>query len=252
MRLHHLSSRKEEREVVLENRPEKVMVFTAGAAAHAEVRLIQNVVDPGHSGASQHSLRLWLSRPGDILNRPRFALVCIANNETVQMKDGRPVAVCRDFRHAQRKLRPIPKRRRASKPKAQKERTHSLIARGDDVLNRLQFCVRASVCGKTDPRLATISKNLHFPCRFLPSRWKYTVEDMEDSIYKKYGIDPNRIPTDAEVELVAYCFDVSLEEARSILSHRCMRSDATQEDFVNNHETRQKVRPESAVANKHG
>jgi len=43
---------------------------------------------------------------------------------------------------------------------------------------------------------------------------------MEDSIYKKYGIDPNRIPTDAEVELVAYCFGVNVLEARQILDAR--------------------------------
>jgi len=49
------------------------------------------------------------------------------------------------------------------------------------------------------------------------------VENMEDSVYNKYGIDPNRIPTDVEVELVAYCFDVSLQEAESILTYRNRR-----------------------------
>jgi len=43
---------------------------------------------------------------------------------------------------------------------------------------------------------------------------------MEDSVYKKYGIDPNRIPTDAEVELVAACFGVNVREARKIVSFR--------------------------------
>ena len=43
---------------------------------------------------------------------------------------------------------------------------------------------------------------------------------MEDSIYEKYGINPNRIPTEAEVRLVAYCFDVSKEEAALILLSR--------------------------------
>lgn len=64
------------------------------------------------------------------------------------------------------------------------------------------------------------SKNLHFPRHFFVSRRKYVVEGMEDSIYEKYGIDPNRIPTEAEVRLVAYCFDVSEEEATSILLSR--------------------------------
>ena len=41
-----------------------------------------------------------------------------------------------------------------------------------------------------------------------------------DSIYEKYGIDRNRVPTDAEVSLVAACFDVGESEARAILSHR--------------------------------
>ena len=66
----------------------------------------------------------------------------------------------------------------------------------------------------------TISKNLHFPRHFFASRGKYLVDDMEDSIYEKYGINPNRVPTDAEVESVAYYFDVSESEAASILSSR--------------------------------
>ena len=33
-------------------------------------------------------------------------------------------------------------------------------------------------------------------------------------------LDPNRIPSDAEVELVAFVFDVSESEARSILAAR--------------------------------
>jgi len=66
----------------------------------------------------------------------------------------------------------------------------------------------------------TFFKNLHFPRHFFAPRGKYVVEDMEDSIYKKYGIDPNRVPTDAEVELVAFCFGVSREEARLILATR--------------------------------
>lgn len=41
-----------------------------------------------------------------------------------------------------------------------------------------------------------------------------------DSIYEKYGIDRNRVPTDAEVSLVAACFGVVESEARAILSHR--------------------------------
>lgn len=40
-----------------------------------------------------------------------------------------------------------------------------------------------------------------------------------DSIYEKYGIDRNRVPTDAEVSLVAACFDVGESEARAILAH---------------------------------
>ena len=64
------------------------------------------------------------------------------------------------------------------------------------------------------------SKKLHLSRHILASRRKYVLEDMEDSIYEKYGIDPNRIPTDAEVRLVAYCFDVSEEEAASILLSR--------------------------------
>ena len=46
---------------------------------------------------------------------------------------------------------------------------------------------------------------------------------MEDSVYEKYGIDPSRIPTDAEVELVAYCFGVGLDETRVILESRPVR-----------------------------
>jgi len=66
----------------------------------------------------------------------------------------------------------------------------------------------------------TFFKNLHLPRHFFAPRGKYVVEDMEDSIYKKYGIDPNRVPTDAEIEVVAYCFDVSFENACQILQQR--------------------------------
>lgn len=70
---------------------------------------------------------------------------------------------------------------------------------------------------------STFSENFHFPRHFFVLRGKYVVEDMEDSIYEKYGIDPNRPPTDAEVELVAYCFGVGLDEARVILERRSVR-----------------------------
>jgi len=72
----------------------------------------------------------------------------------------------------------------------------------------------------------TVRKNLRFPRHFFVPRGKYAVEDMEDSIYEKYGIDPNRIPTDAEVELVAYCFDVDQQEAISILRTRDLKTSA--------------------------
>jgi len=66
----------------------------------------------------------------------------------------------------------------------------------------------------------TFSKNLYLPRHIFALKWKYVVEDMEDSIYEKYGIDPDRVPTAAEIELVAYCFGVSDAEAASILSSR--------------------------------
>lgn len=49
---------------------------------------------------------------------------------------------------------------------------------------------------------------------------------MKDSVYKKCGIDPARIPTDAELELVSYCFDVSIEEAKAILESRKIKKKA--------------------------
>ena len=63
-------------------------------------------------------------------------------------------------------------------------------------------------------------ENFCFACRFGAARGKYGVEGRMDSIYEKYGIDRNRVPTDAEVSLVAACFDVGESEARAILSHR--------------------------------
>ena len=66
----------------------------------------------------------------------------------------------------------------------------------------------------------TFFKNFHFPRHIFAPRGKYVVDDMEDSIYKKYGISQNRVPTDAEVELVAYCFDISIAEAKQILDTR--------------------------------
>jgi len=53
---------------------------------------------------------------------------------------------------------------------------------------------------------------------------------MEDSIYKKYGIDPNRVPTDAEVELVAYCFEIDRNEAREILEARQSKAERREHD----------------------
>ena len=58
------------------------------------------------------------------------------------------------------------------------------------------------------------------------ARWKYAIEGMAESIYEKYGVERNRIPTDAELELVAYCFGVSRQEALSILSTRKLRTAA--------------------------
>lgn len=46
-----------------------------------------------------------------------------------------------------------------------------------------------------------------------------------DCIYKKYGIDQNRIRTDAEIELFAEVFEISVEEARRIIQkagHECV------------------------------
>lgn len=62
--------------------------------------------------------------------------------------------------------------------------------------------------------------SFHFACRFGAARGKYGVEGRMDSIYEKYGIDRNRVPTDAEVSLIAACFGVGESEARLILSHR--------------------------------
>ena len=61
-------------------------------------------------------------------------------------------------------------------------------------------------------------KNLHFPRHIFSARWKYTAEDMEDSVYEKYGINPNRTPTDAEIQLFAVVFSISVDEARQILT----------------------------------
>lgn len=100
----------------------------------------------------------------------------------------------------------------------------------------------------------SILKNLHFPCRILPSTGKYTVEDMEDSIYKKYGIDPNRIPTDAEVETVASLFGITIAQAREILRCRvrCVNHLDCRSYFMGHPETRQEASPSPFVANKQG
>lgn len=69
----------------------------------------------------------------------------------------------------------------------------------------------------------TFSRNLQSSCRICLPKWKYVAEDMEDSVYRKYGINPNRIPTDAELRAIAYCFGITTEEAKAINCTRCIR-----------------------------
>ncbi len=76
----------------------------------------------------------------------------------------------------------------------------------------------AIVCGDK-----IIFRFFHFPRHIFPSRMEYRVADMKDSACKKCGLDPARIPTDAELELVAYCFDVPIEEAKAILESRTLK-----------------------------
>ena len=40
---------------------------------------------------------------------------------------------------------------------------------------------------------------------------------MEDSVYEKYGINPNRTPSEAEIRLFAVVFSISINEAQQIL-----------------------------------
>ena len=57
-----------------------------------------------------------------------------------------------------------------------------------------------------------------FPREILTVSSEYMVESMKK--HDTIRLDPNRIPTDAEVDLVAFVFDVSVAEARSILASR--------------------------------
>jgi len=102
------------------------------AQAHAELRPARFVVAPSPSGVNQLVLRLRLSGLGDKCEQVAFYW------------QKPPLYWCGAEK---REPRPVPKCRRANKPKAQKERSLSLFARSDDILNRSQFCVRGSACG---------------------------------------------------------------------------------------------------------
>ena len=68
----------------------------------------------------------------------------------------------------------------------------------------------------------------YFPRHILSSKHEYIMESMEKKDTKAetgdesfdFHLDPNRVPTDAEVELVAYCFEVTIAEAKAILENR--------------------------------
>lgn len=59
----------------------------------------------------------------------------------------------------------------------------------------------------------------------------HSTMDSAATIYQRLYA-PNRIPTEAEIETVAYCFDIPIVEARQILSSR-QRNDSTDGNFVN-------------------
>lgn len=56
----------------------------------------------------------------------------------------------------------------------------------------------------------------------------HSTMDSAATIYQRF-YDPNRIPTEAEVETVAYCFDIPIVEARQILSSRQINKTQTKE-----------------------
>jgi len=96
------------------------MRSTAGAGAHAEMRPIQNVVDPGDKGVGPLFPRLRLSSPATFWNRSRFC-ACFG-----QSKNRDLFAFVAE----------------PAKPKAQNKLTLSALARVDDKSSRSQFCVR--------------------------------------------------------------------------------------------------------------
>ena len=69
-------------------------------------------------------------------------------------------------------------------------------------------------------------KNLHFPRHFFVSSGKYVVESMETKDIKAgssdesfdFRLDPNRVRTNAEIQLFADVFSITFEEARQILT----------------------------------
>ena len=73
---------------------------------------------------------------------------------------------------------------------------------------------------------STVSKNLHFPRHFFVSSGKYVVESMETKDIKAgssdesfdFRLDPNRVRTNAEIQLFADVFSITFEEARQILT----------------------------------
>ena len=69
-------------------------------------------------------------------------------------------------------------------------------------------------------------KNLHFPRHFFGLRGKYVVESMEKKDKEAepsdesfdFHLDPNRVRTNAEIQLFADVFSITFEEARQILT----------------------------------
>ena len=71
----------------------------------------------------------------------------------------------------------------------------------------------------------------HFPRHILCSKHEYIMESMEKKDTKAelgdesldFHIDPNRIRTDAEIQLFADVFSISREEARRIITEAWFR-----------------------------
>ena len=73
---------------------------------------------------------------------------------------------------------------------------------------------------------STFFRNLHFPRHFFVSSGKYVVESMETKDIKAgssdesfdFRLDPNRVRTNAEIQLFADVFSITFEEAHQILT----------------------------------